>query len=146
MIDSGAMERAIRTVLTGILVVTAFYSLFIPGTLVRRVGVGFLASSLGMLLFLGGMELCKIPLAAGYLQFATALGLLTAFLTVDLPSRFVARVQGCDLQTARGISMIGMVVATFLAAWVAGAPPEMTQAAQNVTSTQSEAEVARGRP
>ena len=140
------MERVIRTVLTGIAVVAVFYSMFLPGNGLRRLGVGFLAATFGMLIFLGGMELCKIPLAAGYLQIATALGLLTAFLTVDLPSRLVARLQGCELQTARGISMIGMVVATFIAAWVAGAPPELTEASKAMASTRPDSEVARGRP
>lgn len=140
------MERAIRTVATGIAVVSLFYAFLIPGGFVRRAGVGLATACLGMGIFLGGMYLSNLPLQAGYLQAATALGLLFCYLTVDLPSRAIARVQGVELGVARGVTLTAMVTSTFIAAWVAGMPELPQQIPQGASPPAVDSEVGHGGP
>ena len=136
------MERAIRTVVTGIAVVSVFYAFLIPGGFARRVGVGLATAVLGMAVFLGGMYLCNLPLQAGYLETATGLGLLVCYLTVDLPSRAIARLQGVELGVARGVTLTAMVTSTFIAAWVAGMP----EIPRGPATPAAESEVGHGGP
>ena len=117
------MERVFSTVASGVGCVTLFYLALLPGGLGRRALVGLLAASVGMAVFLGGMALCDLPLQAGHLQVATALGLLVVALTVEVPTRLVARAQGIPPEAGRGVTILAMVVACFVAAWVAGRPP-----------------------
>lgn len=116
------MERVLRTIVTGLGTVTLFYSLFLPGGFSRRVGGGLVAAAVGMGLFLGGMALANVPLQAGYLQVATAVGMLTIYLTVELPSRGLAAFHDEPLANVRGVGVVGMIVACFLAAYAAGMP------------------------
>jgi hypothetical protein len=140
------MERAIRTVATGVVVVSLFYAFLIPGSLARRAGVGLATAALGMAVFLGGMYLCNLPLQAGYLETATGLGLLVCYLTVDLPSRAIARLQEVDLGVARGVTLTAMVTSTFIAAWVAGMPEIPQQIPQGASPPAVDPEVGHGGP
>jgi hypothetical protein len=122
MLDSPTMDRVLRTIAAGITVVTLFYTLFLPGGISRRLGGGLVAASVAMGILLWGMALSGLPLQAGYLQIATALGMLCIYLTVEVPSRGLAAYHGLPLANVRGVSLVGMIVACFLAAWAAGMP------------------------
>jgi len=138
------MDRVLRTITTGVGTLTAFYVLLTPGGLGRRLVVGLGAAALGMGVFLGAMTLSNLPLQAGYLQGATLLALLGILATVEVPARMVAALQGIPPATSRGVTILGMVVACFLAAWAAGLP-EIPDAS-HVGAPQGRSEVARGRP
>lgn len=127
------MERAFSTVATGVGCVTLFYAALLPGELARRALVGLAAAALASVVFLAGMALCDLPLQAGYLQAATALALVVVVLTVEVPTRLVARAQGIPPEAGRGVTILAMVVACFVAAWVAGRPPAAFPVSVEVT-------------
>lgn len=122
MVCSQPMDRVARTIATGLGTVTIFYALFLPGGLPRRFWGGLFAAVGGLAIFLGSMALANWPLQSGHLQIATVIGMVGIYLTVEIPSRGLASFHRQPLSNVRGVTLVGMIVACFLAAFAAGMP------------------------
>ncbi len=116
--------RAVRTVVVSWLAAASLLALVVPGTAARRSGAGLAASGSGLLVLAMGMAGADALLQAGYLGTATALGLLTLALVVEVPARVLGRLAGVEVEVARGAVAMAVFVTCFVAAGVAGPDPE----------------------
>lgn len=122
------MDRALRTLLTAFLSVAFLYALFLPGEPRARLRDAALASALGLSVFGGGMALSFWIFAQGHLDPATLLAMLVCAATVEVPARYLSFRQSLDLGHARGLTVLFQIFTSFVAAWVAGLPPEVLEA------------------
>lgn len=117
------MDRAARTVLASLSMVALLLCLGLPGDWRERLKSALLAAVTGMLVLGGGMAAANLLLQNGWLEAATAWGLLTMAAALEVPSRVAALRLGIPVAEARGVAFMALTITSFVAAWVAGPDP-----------------------
>jgi hypothetical protein len=114
------MDRALRTILASLAGGTLLLALLLPGRPAARLARAVGASVVALLCLAGGFLAAQQLLQGGWLNLATALGLLTVAAVIQLPAWLLARSGEVEVQQARGAVLFTAVVVCFVAAWVAG--------------------------